>query len=1132
MPDKPQAPPTAYPASSLKEQDQEGGKGLDSKLAPNANWTQLEFWDDEGNAPYLRDYEGRGLLKDKAVIVTGGDSGIGRAVAVLMAREGADVTFVYLPEEEEDAQWTKNQIEKAGRQAQPLTLDVTSEENCKKIVEAHMNKFGKLSVLVNNSAMQEICNDIEDINLGVVEKTFRTNILSMFAMVKYALPHMKRGSSIVNSSSVAAYMGNPQLVDYSSTKGAITTFTRSLAQQLAPKGIRVNAVAPGIIWTPLQPATKGNPPEAMSALGVEEAPLQRPGMPVEMATAGETGGDGVDVGISTHSDDRISPHEYMPTLISSGKSDEHEFQHKASQKHLEEHGRVREDMWIQQSEVYDDIQRCRADSEASSRMNRTKKRDSTFERQQPRKLPFVLDQPQVGNKSGVESGHSSSITIASQEMERSRRTSNPESGDVSIFLEINTAVEIALQDDKGGYLHLDVEWTFFEFLEKQFGEADIKVASVVTLTGSVLYAQATTCGDYIRTTWPRNAIFLIGLLQDFWAKYRKRSEQSLNQFRGHLNSEHLEIKYRASSTVMELEATGDEETIRDLVQMLAWAGAAFGCSSPDENVDYCRAGILAFGSHVSIDFWKETLPKNAEACWLPLFSGVSIAYGFPIPRRRGEIGLEIPLQILTALLGAVRAVEYQGGVVIKGFSSMIVPTEKRIDIIQWHLLANTNCEERLSYRDGLLRCPKRALMDEVDLECLQKTRAVLGWCSATRCSLGSHDANYSSIDYSGAEEAGGSISFTGGSLGFQQFGVAQIDFKLGPKDGKCHFHRTGPYRSIVSAAEKTRVVLYDTSDQRGWLVPASEVILHMCQHRHRLEPFVVAGSSVLLPSPETTGQSVKEAKEVLLENESLTLTESSNEKYTLRDLVLNYWSLLEFLLDQNVRRDQAHGTSNHFSLQEVLQGYEYRSVVEERSPFRKKRTTLRRSCGGWPALIRDVDAVVLFASGFEDILRPLENDQLQDICVKWRSMPREMSYLATTVKILRDLYEVAGSRSTREYLTSTRLRWVQGKSSLFEPCTSPGASNCDCVRLQNVTRGFFTKRLLVPGPVIDEFDRGAVIFGRSSSASTKPRPKLDALETGGMNSQRNAIFALLGTTHPSRDVEHRCQGEPLPTFEP
>lgn len=247
MPDKPQSPPTAYPSTSLKEQDQEGSTGLDSKLEPGANWTQLEFWDDEGEKPHLKDYEGRGLLQDKAALITGGDSGIGRSVAILMAREGADITFVYLPHEEEDAQWTKKQIEKAGRQAQCLALDVTTEENCKKAVDSHMQKFGKLSVLVNNSAMQEICKDFTQIDLATVEKTYRTNVLSMFTMTKYALPHMKRGCCIVNSSSVAAYMGNPELVDYSSTKGAIATFTRSLAQQLAPKGIRVNAVAPGIM---------------------------------------------------------------------------------------------------------------------------------------------------------------------------------------------------------------------------------------------------------------------------------------------------------------------------------------------------------------------------------------------------------------------------------------------------------------------------------------------------------------------------------------------------------------------------------------------------------------------------------------------------------------------------------------------------------------------------------------------------------------------------------------------------------------------------------------------------------------------------------------------------------------------
>ena len=164
-----------------------------------------------------------------------------------MAREGADISFVYLPEEEEDAQYTKNEIEKAGRKAHLMALDLTSRENCQKSVEEHMKTFGKLNVLVNNSAMQEICEDVKDIDLDVVEKTFRTNILSMFAITKYALKHMKRGSSIINSCSIAGYVGNPMEVDYSSTKGAIATFTRSLAQQQAKKGIRVNSVAPGIM---------------------------------------------------------------------------------------------------------------------------------------------------------------------------------------------------------------------------------------------------------------------------------------------------------------------------------------------------------------------------------------------------------------------------------------------------------------------------------------------------------------------------------------------------------------------------------------------------------------------------------------------------------------------------------------------------------------------------------------------------------------------------------------------------------------------------------------------------------------------------------------------------------------------
>jgi len=147
-----------------------------------------------------------------------------------MAREGADISFMHLPGEEADAEKTIKEIKKAGRKAHSMALKLRENKNCKKAVDEHMKVFGKLSALVNNSAMQEVCNDLIDINLDVVEKTYRTNVLSMFAMCKYALPQMKSGSSVVNSCSVAGYMGNPQLVDYSSTKGAIATFTRSLAQ--------------------------------------------------------------------------------------------------------------------------------------------------------------------------------------------------------------------------------------------------------------------------------------------------------------------------------------------------------------------------------------------------------------------------------------------------------------------------------------------------------------------------------------------------------------------------------------------------------------------------------------------------------------------------------------------------------------------------------------------------------------------------------------------------------------------------------------------------------------------------------------------------------------------------------------
>ncbi|THW58899.1 short chain dehydrogenase/ reductase-like protein [Aureobasidium pullulans] len=270
-----EGPVTAY-TWQISAQDQQGGPGLDKDMKEQANWTQLEYWDDNGK-PYLKEYEGRGLLQDKAVLITGGDSGIGRSVAILMAREGAD--------EEEDAQYTIKQIEKAGRKGHGMQYDLKEESNCKAAIDEHIKVFGKLNVLVNNASMQESCEDHREIDISVVTKTFQTNIIQMMALSKYALQHMKRGDNIVNSASVLAYMGDASKIDYSSTKGAIVTFTRALAKQQAPRGIRVNAVAPGIIWTPLQPATANVPAEGMKNVGVGMAPMNRTGMPIEIATA-------------------------------------------------------------------------------------------------------------------------------------------------------------------------------------------------------------------------------------------------------------------------------------------------------------------------------------------------------------------------------------------------------------------------------------------------------------------------------------------------------------------------------------------------------------------------------------------------------------------------------------------------------------------------------------------------------------------------------------------------------------------------------------------------------------------------------------------------------------------------------
>ena len=226
-----------------------------------------------------REDRGSGKLEGKRALITGGDSGIGRAVAVAFAREGADVCIMYL-DEHEDAKETKRLVEEKGRRCIAIAGDVGDEAFCRQSVEQCVRELGGLDVLVNNAAEQHPQESIEDISSEQLERTFRTNIFAMFYLVKAALRHLKEGSTIVNCTSVTAYRGSKQLLDYAATKGAIVAFTRSLALNLAEKKIRVNGVAPGPIWTPLIPSTF--PPDKVESFGANVA-LQRPGEPAEVA---------------------------------------------------------------------------------------------------------------------------------------------------------------------------------------------------------------------------------------------------------------------------------------------------------------------------------------------------------------------------------------------------------------------------------------------------------------------------------------------------------------------------------------------------------------------------------------------------------------------------------------------------------------------------------------------------------------------------------------------------------------------------------------------------------------------------------------------------------------------------------
>ena len=526
---------------------------------------------------------------------------------------------------------------------------------------------------------------------------------------------------------------------------------------------------------------------------------------------------------------------------------------------------------------------------------------------------------------------------------------------------------------------------------------------------------------------------------------------------------------------------GSKEAAIDVVQLLTWFGAAFQVSSSDQ-LQYSESNLCislgwkrGYDYHLRVGYYQSPVsPVCGGICWLSLFNNPVIAQGFPVPERsNSERGIELPVELMATLGGGRHAVEFEGGLVIKGHSIAFVPVKQYEDSIQWHMISNSD-GTRLRYSDLKIH---RALQNEVNYESISNKRAILGWSRVAQTFLGTAGLNYEGIDWSEAKEAGRSTRLSGGGLGFQSNLIGQLNFALGAKDGRLLLSQNGPLEKIVDLAEKTPVVLYDHHDRRAWLVPALEVILHVIHTRACLNLYKLDRSKTKISySDETAKISNQAARRAVMTSKDQQLYEGTSpggKAYYVRDATLDIWSLLERMMERDAVITSAPGVAVHGTMRDKLYGWEFRALVEDKSSFRQKEQVLKKSNGGWINLVDDTDTIVLFGNGFGEVIKPVCGSL--DLCSAWKVLPKGRDYLAVGCPMLETLYNEAGSRKTRSFLTSQHLQWHRG-STLFERCEE--MSGCACDRLQQLVYDSRTTFRRVKPP--DELpENGCVIFGRT-----------------------------------------------------
>ncbi|RGP81018.1 pfs domain [Fusarium longipes] len=619
-------------------------------------------------------------------------------------------------------------------------------------------------------------------------------------------------------------------------------------------------------------------------------------------------------------------------------------------------------------------------------------------------------------------------------------------------------------------IFIDTDWRPLEFLDDQFGHQPPPLASIITYTGFVHDAFAATCSDYAEAFWPSTGAFFLRALQK---AIDRRGTIMLSDTVVSGDERHeLRLGMQFSSEgCLWIKATSSEDILVEVAQQTVWICSALRVASEDDTSQlyHCDGEISNGEGFCNFRVLCELKPSRPElySCWQNIVAPTAVlCQHFPIPRRQDEMGLEVPLEMLCDMIGVRHAVEFEGGIVMKSVDSMLVPIGYKDNIVQWHFVSTNDDDQRFTYQDGINKCPNRALTDTVTLKMLQSARAIVGWCRNARKIIGREDATYNNIDYSTTRPFSSVLNFSGGSVGFQQFGAAQLNFTLGPKDTRVVFQRSGNFGRVLRWADMSHILLQDTEEKRAWLLNADDVILHIIQKRLHIKQ----QSSQEIDRVLSLLKYTNTAFETLSNNENWQASSSSE---TVGAMVAEIWSILEMLLDQVNLLKKTPDRNVTIPFQKEIVGFEFMSIVDERSPLETKQYTAKSTSGGWTRLIKDTGTLVLFAKGFQDLIKPESNSS--DGYLTWQSLPKGEDYLGTTVPILMDLYTMAGNKSDLQHLTSSGLYWRPG-NTVFEHCLEPESCVCTCNRLQDISH---SDSQPCRAPKLEA--NGGVIFGKSSS---------------------------------------------------